>query len=87
MVIASLTATVITALVTPSTSPEVRNEFYQRVRPFGWWPKSAKEAGHQPAAPIRALGRRLRLTLLSTASLFGMLIGIGKLGEVSHCIS
>lgn len=79
MVIASLTATVITALVTPSTSPEVRNEFYQRVRPFGWWPKSAKEAGHQPAAPIRALGRRLRLTLLSTASLFGMLIGIGKL--------
>ncbi|NBB73541.1 MAG: sodium transporter [Bacteroidetes bacterium] len=79
MVVASLTATVITALVTPPTSPEARNRFYERVRPFGWWPRSAKEAGDAPMEPTRALGRRLRLTLLSTASLFGMLVGIGKL--------
>ena len=79
MVVASLTATVAAALVTPPTSPDVRNEFYRRTKPFGWWPESAKEAGERPMAPLRALGRRLRLTLLSTTSLFGMLIGIGKL--------
>jgi hypothetical protein len=79
MVVASLTTTVITALLTPPTSPAVRNRFYQRTRPFGWWPQSAAEAGDRPTAPMRALGRRLRLTLLSTISLFGMLVGIGKL--------
>jgi Na+/proline symporter len=79
MVVASLTATIMAALLTPPTSPEVRNAFYRKAKPFGWWPQSAKEAGEDPQAPFRALGRRLRLTLVSTASLFGMLIGIGKL--------
>jgi Na+/proline symporter len=79
MVLTSLTATVAAALVTPPTSPAVRHRFYRRIKPFGWWPESAKEAGERPMAPLRALGRRLRLTLLSTASLFGLLIGVGKL--------
>lgn len=50
---------------------------HERVQPVGWWGRVARQGG--PAAPLQALGRRLKLTMLMTASLFLALIGLARL--------
>ncbi|NOX37387.1 MAG: Na+:solute symporter [Calditrichaeota bacterium] len=64
---------------TPSTDPGVLRAFYQRVRPVGFWRRTARDAGDDPSRPLRELGQGVRTTLLTAASLFAMLVGVGKL--------
>lgn len=67
------------ALLAPRTHDRVLVAFYQRVRPSGFWGRTARLAGDAPGAPRRALVRQLGATALTAASLFLLLIGIGRL--------
>ncbi|MEX0600935.1 MAG: hypothetical protein WD205_09850, partial [Rhodothermales bacterium] len=63
------------AYLTPATPAAALQAFYDRVRPLGYWPEHIIGA-HRP---MHALRRRLRFTLLMTASLFLALVGLARL--------
>ncbi|MEX2584396.1 MAG: sodium:solute symporter family protein [Gemmatimonadota bacterium] len=65
--------------VTPSTDPAVLDSFYQRVHPFGLWRRTAARAGHHPNAPLAALRHRGAAVLVTAASLYLLLVGLGRL--------
>jgi Na+/proline symporter len=65
--------------ITPPTSREARVAFYRAVRPVGFWTRTAAAAGASGQAPVRRLGRTLVTTAASAASLFLVLVGLGKL--------
>lgn len=64
---------------TPSTDRAVLQKFYRRVRPMGAWGNIAASVGDDPTAPRRELWRRIRLTIICAASLFLLLVGLGRL--------
>ena len=63
----------------PRSSDAVLVAFYLRARPLGFWRHAAALAGEAPQAPVRALGRRLMGVAAATASLFLVLVGLGRL--------
>jgi SSS family solute:Na+ symporter len=65
--------------VTPSTREEVLLAFYERVQPFGWWSTTARTAGDRPDAPLESLKRRGWAIFYTAASLFLLLLGVGRL--------
>ncbi len=66
-------------LLTPPESMDTLLRFYTRVRPPGFWGPVAWAAGEDPAAPARALLRSLLAVILSSATLFSLLVGGGIL--------
>jgi Na+/proline symporter len=78
MALVTTAAAVVVTLVTPPTSDDVLHEFYRRVRPVGWWPRAARLAGDSPRAARRALARRIRAMTFTSASLFLLLVGVGR---------
>ncbi|MGA1875000.1 MAG: sodium:solute symporter family protein [bacterium] len=79
MALASTITAIGVTFFTPPTDEKVLKQFYEKVRPLGFWRKTAVLAGDDPAIPVRNLGREVITTLLATASLFLMLVGFGKL--------
>ncbi len=79
MALVTTAAAVGITFVTPRTDEQVLLSFYERVRPFGVWPTTARRAGDRPGAPLQALGRRLRAVLATALSLFLLLVGVGRL--------
>ena len=79
MAAASTLAAVGITFVTPPTDEATRVAFYRRVRPFGWWKRTAVAAGDDPARGPRQLATRLGLTATTAASLFLVLVGAGRL--------
>ena len=79
MAAASTLAAVGVTFVTPETDEATRVAFYRRVRPFGWWRRTARAAGDDPARGPRQLGRRLALTAVTAGSMFLVLVGAGRL--------
>ena len=79
MALASTSAAIVVTWFTPSTSDDVLKEFYHRVRPSGWWRRTASMVGADRGEPVRRLGRGLRTTVLTALSLFLALVGIGKI--------
>ncbi len=73
MVALSTGAAALAAWLGPATRPEILAEFARRVGPPGWWPGKGEER------PLRALARRLGVTVLITASLFLALAGSVRL--------
>jgi Na+/proline symporter len=65
--------------ITPRTAPATLEAFYRRVRPDGFWGRTAQRVGEAAAAPRRRFGRALRTTLVAAASLFLVLVGVGRL--------
>ncbi len=65
--------------LTPPEKMETLKRFYQRVRPPGFWGPVAKACGEEGGAPGRALLRALLAVLLSSATLFSLLVGGGIL--------
>ena len=63
----------------PASSPEVLAAFYRRVRPLGFWGRTAAAVGEAPGVPVRALGRRLLGAGVAAASMYGVLVGAGGL--------
>lgn len=78
MALVSTGAAVGITFVTPGTDAATRASFYRRVRPFGAWGRTAAEVGDDPRRPVRALRQRLATTGLTAASLFLLLVGIGR---------
>jgi solute:Na+ symporter, SSS family len=64
---------------TPPTDQRMLDSFYRRVNPMGFWGRTAASVGHTPASPRAALWLRLRFTLFCAASLFLLLVGLGRL--------
>jgi Na+/proline symporter len=79
MALTTTVAAVGITFVTPATDEGVLRRFYERVRPLGFWRKTARAFGHSPTAPRRALARRLWAMTLTALSLFFLLIGLGRL--------
>ena len=79
MVLASTTGTVIVALVSRRTEGDVLLAFYRSVRPVGFWGRTARAAGEDPAAVRKTLGTTLASTVACAGSLFLALVGIAKI--------
>jgi Na+/proline symporter len=79
MALVTTAAAVGITYVTPATDDRVLVAFYTRVRPFGFWSRAARLAGDDPRAPIRGLRRRMVSVGVSAASLFLLLVGLGRL--------
>lgn len=79
MAASSTTAVVLASLFGRPTDPERLVAFYRGVRPPGWWGRTARLAGDDPAQPRRSLGRGLRLVAASAFSAYGLLIAGGIL--------
>ncbi|MEX2630371.1 MAG: sodium:solute symporter family protein [Tistlia sp.] len=65
--------------VTPATDPAVLRAFYETVRPSGWWPRTAAAAGEGAGAPLGRLRRQALSVGGCAASLFLLLVGVGRL--------
>ncbi|MBA3545255.1 MAG: Na+:solute symporter [Nannocystis sp.] len=79
MAAVSTTITVLVALCTPPTDAAARTEFYRRVRPPGFWARSAAAVGDDPRAPRRALARALGRVALAGLTLYLTLYGTVRL--------
>lgn len=79
MALVTTAAAIGVTFVTPPTRPGVLLAFYERVQPFGFWPQTAAAAGDRPDAPTEALKQRLWAMALTAASLFLLLVGVGRL--------
>ena len=79
MAVVSTAAAIGVTFITPNTSRDVLQSFYQRVRPMGFWRQTAEKSDDDAGRPRRQFARRLRLTLLNAGSLFLLLIGLGRL--------
>lgn len=75
----STLAAIAVTFFTPATDPDVLNAFYRRVEPDGAWGRTAARLGVDPKAPGQRLRTGLGMTLLTSASLFLLLVGVGQL--------
>jgi solute:Na+ symporter, SSS family len=64
---------------TPSTDEKVLKRFYTRVKPAGFWTKTAIATGNNPREPLVKLWKEIKAIFITAFSLFMMLIGMGKL--------
>lgn len=79
MAVVTTGAAILITYVTPPTDQKTLLSFYERVRPYGFWGRTAVLAGHRANAPRQALFRRLQALLITAASLFLLLLGVGRL--------
>ena len=80
MALVSTAAAIAITWVTPKTDPQVLDSFYRQVKPMGWWRETSKRCGAgDGSAAKKDLIKAVRLTLLCSASLFLMLVGLGRL--------
>jgi solute:Na+ symporter, SSS family len=64
-------------LFLPSASPDVLDQFYRRVRPFGWWGPVARR-NPEVSSPDR-FGRDVALVLVTVGLYFSLLFAVGAL--------
>ncbi|NOZ04569.1 MAG: Na+:solute symporter [FCB group bacterium] len=77
---ASSTAIVlIVTWLTPDTDKDVLDRFYQRVNPPGLWRKTAARLGMDVQSPGREFRQGAYLVLTTAATIYLLLVGIGKL--------
>lgn len=82
LLLVSVTSTatvVIVTLLTPKTDEKILNDFYQRVNPPGFWRKTAARLGLDQELPSRTLKEGAYLVLSTAATIYLLLVGIGKL--------
>jgi Na+/proline symporter len=75
----STAAVIVVTLLTPPTAEETLVRFYRRVDPPGFWRRTARRAGIDPARPMAALRRGAWLTVTMSLSVYLLLVGCGKL--------
>jgi Na+/proline symporter len=79
MAAASTTAVVGAALWLPGTDRVQLMRFYDRVRPPGFWGRTARGLGLEPHTATRDFGRGLLQVAAAAASTFAWLVGLGQL--------
>jgi len=75
----STVAVIGVTLATRPTPGPTRVAFYRRVMPPGFWRKTARQAGMDPARPVAALRCGVRLTVTTSLSVYLVLVGAGML--------
>jgi solute:Na+ symporter, SSS family len=70
---------VATAFLAPATDPAVLKKFYERVRPMGYWRRTAAVVGRKGVDPVEGLWRNIGTLALCALSLFLILAGCGRL--------
>lgn len=83
MALVSTAGAVAVTWFTPRTDAGVLRRFYRRVEPDGFWTRTARDLGENPAIARARLGMGLRMTVASALSLFLLLVGVGRLLFVS----
>jgi Na+/proline symporter len=79
MALLSTVAAVGVTFVTPPTDAHVLAAFYRRVKPVGWWRKTATANDENGAAPLIRFRRDAMLVATASVSLLFMLVGLGRL--------
>ncbi len=79
MALVSTTSAVLITFFTPRTDDSVLINFYKKTRPMGFWRKTAVLVGDNAKVPVKKLFKEIKITFFAAASLFLMLIGVGKL--------
>jgi len=79
MAAASTTAAVAAAYLAPATEPEKLMAFYRRVRPSGFWRRTAAAFEDGSDRPVARLAREGWATGTAAVSLFLALYGLGRL--------
>lgn len=79
MSLISTAAAIIVTWFTPSTKNEKLEQFYERVKPQGFWSKTANRISQDPNVPKAKFVRSLRNTVVTAFSLYLLLVGCGKL--------
>jgi Na+/proline symporter len=79
MVAASSVAVVLAALLGPATDPDQLATFYEKVRPPGWWSRTAERRGDDPRAVRGRMIRSSALVLCAAGCIYGLLVGAGML--------
>jgi Na+/proline symporter len=79
MASASALVVVVCALAGPANDPARLAEFYRRVRPPGWWPRSAAAVGEPRSVPLAALRASLVHVVACALSTYAWLIGGAEL--------
>ncbi|MFQ5640837.1 MAG: sodium:solute symporter family protein [bacterium] len=79
MALTSTSVAIAVTYFTPATDENILVQFYQRVKPAGFWRKTAAAAGDDPNRAVTGLSKEAKTTALSALSLFLMLVGVGKL--------
>ncbi|NOZ61867.1 MAG: Na+:solute symporter [Calditrichaeota bacterium] len=82
LLLMSVISTVVVLIVTwltPETDEDILKKFYERVKPPGFWKKTALKVGADPKQSVREFREGIYLVLTTGATIFLLLIGIGKL--------
>ncbi|MFQ6615139.1 MAG: sodium:solute symporter family protein [Fidelibacterota bacterium] len=79
MSVASTIVVLVVTLSTGETEPSVLDEFYGRVDPPGRWRKTAERMGLDPDKSGRVFREGAYLVLSTAATIFFLLVGLGKL--------
>ncbi len=79
MALLSTVAAVGITFFTPPTEQRVLLAFYQRVRPVGWWRKTAAANNEDGAIALLRLRRDALMVVTGSVSLLFMLVGLGRL--------
>jgi SSS family solute:Na+ symporter len=79
MALFTTASAIIVTFFTPATSPEKLKSFYQTVQPQGLWRNTAKLVNDDPNLPLAKLKTSLGEIGLICLTMFGLLIGIGKM--------
>ncbi len=79
MALLSTVAAVGITFFTPPTEQRVLSAFYQRVRPVGWWRKTAAANNEDGAIALLRLRRDALMVVTGSVSLLFMLVGLGRL--------
>ena len=66
----SLVSGVAATYLTAATEESVLKKFYERTRPFGWWPRAREGMSEAALAPIRAENRRDLVSVLFALGFF-----------------
>jgi len=82
LLLMSVISTVVVLVVTwltPITDKRILTEFYKRVSPPGFWKKTARSLGVDPKQSVKELREGIYLVVTTGATIFLLLIGLGKL--------
>lgn len=79
MALVTTTAAILVTFVTPPTDDDTLKAFYMRVRPYGFWGRTARLCDENSRTPLRALRRPAWAAAAGAVSLFSLLVGTGRL--------
>jgi Na+/proline symporter len=79
MTVGSAIASVGASLLTRPVDEERLNTFYLQVRPPGFWGPVAERCGESGGASRAAFNRGMTATFVASASVFGLIVGLGTL--------